>query len=200
MARKPKRRKQNRQEKFRANKKRALNVRIQEATRIATRIPKQQYQRWATGFTPLAPDNVETERDPDYVAFCIAKQLDEWNEFSFLWLRVAAALKLGMYALKPVVRKGIMRPFGQETFTQSIVDGDYEHEFGLRYEADKFLCYLLLGDNPRFREVFGYVLLPQIQNDLAGDLNALEYNIWFAGEPTVDLSERLAKFDLAEVE
>lgn len=182
--------------KFRDAKKKMQSAKLQEATRI----PKNQYQRWATGFAPLDPDHVETERDPDYVAFCVTKQLDAWSEFGFLWLRVAAALRLGMYTIKSIDRTGKLLPFSQETFSESISDKDYEHEFGLRFEADKFLCYLLYGNNPRFRDLFAYVLMPSIKNDLAADLNLMEYNQWFAGEPTADLAKRLVEFDLTEVE
>lgn len=184
------------QRKFRDAKKKMQRIRLQEATRI----PKKQYQRWAIGFTPIEPDQVETERDPDYVAFCVTKQLDAWDEFGFLWLRIAAALRLGMFTLKAIDRTGTLRPFDKETFTKLIEDNDVDHEFGLRFETDKFLCYLLYGDNPRFRSLFSYVLLPSIKNDLAADLNIMEYNQWFAGEPTADLSKRLVEFDMAEVE
>lgn len=196
MGRKANKKNRSKQQKFREAKKKMHRVKLQEATRV----PGNQAKRWPTGVTPLAPNLVETEQDPDYVAFCITKQLDEWNEFSFLWLRVAAAIRLGMYTLKPIDRTGRLRPFDVVPFGVSVGDKDYENEIGLRYEADKFLCYLVYGNDPRFREMFGYILLPSIKNDLPGDLSRMDYNIWVAKEPTADLCKRLAEFDLAEVE
>ncbi len=184
------------QRKFRDAKKKMQLVKLQEATRI----PKNQHQRWAAGFSPLAPDLAETERDPDYVAFCVVKQLEDWEELSFLWLRIAAALRLGRYTVKAVDRTNRLRLFDKETFTKSIADDDYENEYGLRYEADKFLCYLLYGQHSRFRDLFGYVLLPSIKNDLAEELNIIVYNQWFAKEPTADLARRLVELNMAEVE
>ncbi len=196
MARKANKQNKSKQRKFRDAKKKMQRVKLQDVTRI----PKKQFNRWATGVTPLDPDLAETERDPDYVAFCVTKQLDEWDEFGFLWLRIATALRLGMYTLKLVDRTGRLRLFDKDIFSESISDRDYEHEVGLRYEADKFLCYLLYGDNPRFRELFGYVLLPSIKNDLPADMNIMEYNQWIVKEPAVGLSKRLVEFDVAEVE
>ncbi len=196
MARKANKQNRSKQRKFREAKKKMHRVKLQEATRI----PKKQHNRWASGVAPLVPDLVETERDPDYVAFCIAKQMDAWEELAFLWLRIAAALRLGTYTIKSIDRTGRLRPFDCDIFSESISNQDYEHEVGLRYEADKFLCYLLYGDNVRFRDMFAYVLLPTINNDLAGDIDMREYYQWVSKDPTADLCKRLAEFDLAEVE
>ncbi len=196
MGRKANKKNKSKQQKFREAKKKMHRVKLQEATRI----PKKQDNRWATGVAPLAPALVETEQDPDYVAFCITKQLDEWDELGFLWLRVAAAFRLGMYTLKRIDRTGKLRPFDVVPFGISVGDKDYEHEVGLRYETDKFLCYLIYGDNPRFREMFGYMLLPSIKNDLPKDLDRVDYSKWFAKDPTTDLAKRLAEFDMAKVE
>ncbi len=196
MGRKANKKNKSKQQKFRDAKKKMHRVKLQEATRI----PNKQVNRWPTGVTPLAAELVETEQDPDYVAFCIAKQLDAWDELSFLWFRVAAAFRLGMYTLKRIDRTGKLRPFDVVPFGVSVGDRDYEHEIGLRYETDKFMCYLLYGNHPRLREMFGYVLLPSIKNDLADDLNMLQYNQWYSKDPTADLAKRLKEFDLAEVE
>ena len=48
--------------------------------------------------------------------------------------------------------------------------------------------------------LFGYVLMPFIENDLAEDLRTDLYNIWFTKDPTDDLAKRLAEFDVATVE
>ncbi len=196
MGRKANKQNKSKQQKFRDAKKQRHRVKLQEATRI----PKKQVNRWETGVEPLAPELVETEQDPDYVAFCITKQLDAWDELGFLWLRVAVAFRLGMYTLKRIDRTGKLRPFDVVPFGVSVGDRDYEHEVGLRYEVDKFMCYLLYGDHPRLREMFGYVLLPSIKNDRAEDLHMVEYNQWFAKDPTADLAKRLKEFDLAEVD
>ncbi len=196
MARNANKKNKNKKQKFRDAKKARQRVKVQELTRV----PKKQDQRWLTGFAPMVPDQVETEHDPDYVAFCITKQLDAWDEFGHLWLRIATALRLGMYTFKEIDRTGTLRPFDKQVFYKSIEDSEFDHEFGLRYEADKFLCYLLYGDHPRFRHLFGYVLLPAIKNDLAADLSIMEYNQWVATEPTADLAKRLVEFDVATVE
>lgn len=198
MARNANKKNKSKQRKFRDAKKQRQRVKLQEATRI----PKKQYQRWATGFASLAPEMLETECDPDFVAFCVFSEVDEKlkNEFVFLWLRVAAALRLGQYTVKEIDRTNRLRLFDQETFGESIVDKDYEHEYGLRYEADKFLCYLIYGDNPRFRDLFGYILLPSINNDLGAELPRDLYNIWVKGEPTAALAKSLAEFDIDKVE
>lgn len=200
MARKANRQNKSKQRKFRDAKKKMQRIKLQDATRI----PKKQYNRWPTNFAPLATELVETERDPDYVAFCVARTASDEeerspNELEQLWLRVAAALRLGMYTLKAVDRTGKLRPFDKEIFTKAVEENDAEHEVGLRYEADKFLCYLLYGDNPRFRELFAYILLPWISNDLPKDLDMMQYNLWIATEPTADLTKRLVEFDMAEV-
>jgi len=196
MGRKANKKNKSKQQKFRDAKKQRHRVKLQEATRI----PKKQVNRWATGVAPLAPQLVETEQDPDYVAFCITKQLDAWDELGFLWLRAAAAFRLGMYTLKRIDRTGKLRLFDVVPFGVSVGDKDYEHEVGLRYETDKFLCYLIYGNDPRFREMFGYMLLPSIKNDLAADLSRADYSMWFAKDPTTDLAKRLAEFDMAKVE
>lgn len=198
MARKANRKSKSKGLQFREAKKKMQRVKLQEATRV----PNKQYQRWPVGLSPLTPDLLETERDPDFVAFCVFSDLraDAKNEFGFLWLRIAASLRLGMYTVKEIDRTNRLRLFSQETFSESIADKDYEHEYGLRYEADKFLCYLLYGNNPRFRELFGYVLLPSIKNDLGMDLPTDPYNIWVRAEPTADLAKRLEVFDIDEVE
>ena len=196
MARKANKQNRSKQRKFREAKKKMQQIKLQADTRI----PKKQHNRWATVVTPLASDLVETERDPDYVAFCIAKQMDAWDELALMWLRIAAALRLGTYTTKAIDRTGRLRPFDRDIFSESISNQDYENEVGLRYEADKFLCYLLYGDNVRFREMFAYVLLPTIKNDLATDLDMQEYFQWVSKDPTADLCKRLAEFDLAKVE
>lgn len=200
MARKANKRNRSKQQKFREAKKKMQRGKLQEATRI----PKKQYNRWATGYAPLATELVETRRDPDYVAFCMTRpdssEKESPNELEHLWLRVATALRLGMYTIKSIDRTGILRPFDKEIFTKSIDENDTGHEVGLRYETDKFLCYLLYGDNPHFRELFAYILMPWISNDLAKDLSVMEYNLWFAKEPTAELAKRLVEFDATEVE
>lgn len=201
MGRKANKKNKSKQQKFRDAKKKMHRVKLQEATRI----PGKQANRWATGVTPLAPELAETERDPDYVAFCISHPVSSegkgsLNELNFLWLRIAAAMRLGMYTLKSIDRTGKRRPFDVVPFGVSVGDKDYEHEVGLRYEADKFLCYLVYGADPRFREMFGYVLIPSISNDLPADLNRADYSKWFATSPTSNLSKQLAEFDLTKVE
>ena len=197
MARNANKKNKNKKQKFRDAKKKMQRVKVQELTRI----PKKQSQRWSIDPAPLDAELAETERDPDYVAFCITKQLDAWDEFSHLWLRIATALRLGTYTFKAIDRTGTLRPFNKDDLSKSIEDNEYDNEFGLRYEADKFLCYLLYGDHPRFRHLFGYVLVPTIKNDLAGtDLGIMEYNQWVTTEPTEGLSKRLVEFDAATVE
>jgi len=196
MARNANKKNKNKKQKFRDAKKARQRVKVQELTRI----PKKQDQRWSIDPAPLDAELAETECDPDYVAFCITKQLDAWDEFGHLWLRIATALRLGTYTFKGIDRTGTLRSFDKDVFSKSIEDNEFEHEFGLRYEADKFLCYLLYGDHPRFRHLFAYILVPTIKNDLAADLSMMEYNQWIATEPTADLSKRLIEFDAAAVE
>ncbi len=196
MGRKANKQNKSKQRKFREAKKNQQRMRLQELTRI----PKKQVARWAPTFTPLAKDLVETEHDPDFVAFCITKQLDAWDDMDFLWLRIATALREGEYTFKTIDRLNVLRPFDKETFTKSIAENDFEHEVGLRYEADKFLCYLAYGTHPRFRASFGYVLLPSIKNHLAGDVTIIDYMEWFCKEPTVELTKKLLEFDAAAVE
>ncbi len=195
------------QRKFRDAKKKMQRVKLQEKTRI----PSKQYQRWATGVTPLDTTMLETECDPSFVAFCILSNLGEdpaeglpklsaTNEFVFLWLKIAHAMRLGMYTVKEVDRNNRLRLFDQEMFDESIVDKDYEHEYGLRYEADKFLCYLVYGNNPRFRDLFGYILIPDIENDLGLELPTAAYNSWIKDEPSAALAKSLAEFDIDTVE
>ena len=201
MGRKANKKNKSKQQKFRDAKKKMHRVKLQEVTRI----PNKQANRWATGPFLMTPDQVETEYDPDYVAFCISHPVSDEgkgtsDELSVLWLRIAAAMRLGMYTLKSIDRTGKCRPFDAAIFSESISDKDYEHEVGLRYEADKFLCYLIYGADPRFREMFGYVLLPSISTYSPVDLNRVEYSKWFAVSPTSDLAKQLAEFDFAKVE
>ncbi len=200
MARSANKKTKTKQRKFRDAKKKMQRVKLQEKTRI----PKKQYQRWATGVTPLGATMLETECDPSFVAFCILSTLEEnvvaKNEFVFLWLKIAHAMRLGMFTVKEVDRNNRLRLFDQEMFNESVVDKDYEHEYGLRYEADKFLCYLVYGDNPRFRDLFGYILIPDIENDLGLELPRASYNTWIKDEPTALLAKKLAEFDIDTVE
>lgn len=199
MARSANKKNKTKQRKFRDAKKKMQRVKLQEKTRI----PKKQYQRWATSVTPLDVKLLETECDPSFVAFCILSNLEEdvaKNEFVFLWLKIAHAMRLGMYTVKEVDRNNRLRLFDQEMFDESIVVKDYEAEYGLRYEADKFLCYLVYGDNPRFRDLFGYILIPDIENDLGLELPKASYNTWIKGEPTALLAKSLAEFDIDTVE
>lgn len=213
MARSANKKTKTKQRKFRDAKKKMQRVKLQEKTRI----PNKQYQRWATSVTPLDVKLLETECDPSFVAFCILSSLGEEpaeglpprprsvepvakNEFVFLWLKIAHAIRLGMYTVKEVDRNNRLRLFDQEMFDESIVDKDYEAEYGLRYEADKFLCYLVYGNNPRFRDLFGYILIPDIENDLGVELPVASYNTWIKGEPTAPLAKSLAEFDIDTVE
>ncbi len=196
MGRKANKQNKSKQLKFREAKKKQQLMRKQELTRI----PKKQVDRWGPTFSPLAADLVETEHDPDYVAFCITKQLDAWDELGFLWLRIASALREGEYTVKSIDRSGTLRLFDKETFTKSIVENDFEHEAGLRYEADKFLTYLVYGTHPQYRTSFGYVLLPSIKNDLAADVILVDYMEWFCKDPSVELAKKLLEFDVATVE
>lgn len=166
----------------------------------ATRIPMKQEQRWSDVETPLPTEKVETEHDPDYVAFCVSRSLDAADDIDCLWLRVAAALKLKMYKVKNVDRSGILREFDAELFAKTLEDGDWDHEYGLRYEADKFMVYLLYGSHPRFRELFGYILIPEIKSGEYPEISLRDYERWARKQSSRELAEKLMTFDLAEVE
>lgn len=168
-----------------------------------TAIPASQKDRWSdAGSQEIAISlaSAETSQDPDYVAFCVSRTLEAASELDVLWLRTAAALQLGLFSLKDIDRKGILREFDKIAFGLSVQNKDWEHDTGLRYETDKFLCYLVFGGHPRFRELFGYILVPSIRCDLVNDIIPADYNEWVGKESTKMLAKKLVEFDMATVE
>lgn len=184
------------QRKFKDEKKKLQRRKLQAVTFV----PAKQSQRWTDAVAILTPDAIETQYDPDYVAFAVSRSLDAADNLDNLWLRIAAALKLRLFVVKEIDRSGVLREFDSQAFSQTVEENDWDHEYGLRYEADKFLCYLLYGNHPRFREMFGYVLLPAIKSERTTDISGMEYSQWVSKEVSKELAEKLVSFDLAEVE
>lgn len=166
-----------------------------------TSIPPNQSDRWDDdGGSQFPGAGAETDQDPDYVAFCVSRTLENASPIDVLWLRVATALRLSLFSAKNIDRKKILREFDSIAFGMSLQNKDWENNTGLRYEADKFVCYLVFGSHPRFRELFGYILIPSINRFDAVDISPADYNEWSRKESSKELLKKLVEFNVASVE